>query len=109
MFDGPKYDGNYLRSLLRGTLGNLTLSNTLTNVVIPTFDMKRLQPIVFNTKDAKTNWCKNALLSDVCLGTSAAPTFLPPHYFKIKDATQGETRTFDLVDGGLAANNPVSI
>lgn len=56
---------------------------------------------------AKANVSKNALLSDVCLSTSAAPTFLPSHYFETKDA-QGKIRTFDLVDGAIAANNPVS-
>lgn len=50
---------------------------------------------------------KNAQLSDVCLSTSAAPTYFPVHYFETKDA-QGKTRTFNLVDGGVAANNPVS-
>ena len=42
---------------------------------------------------------KNALLSDICLGTSAAPTFLPAHYFETKDAN-GKTRSYDLIDGG---------
>ncbi|KAI3452051.1 hypothetical protein Pfo_008716 [Paulownia fortunei] len=105
LLGGPKYDGKYLKSMVKELLGNLTVSQTLTNVVIPTFDLKRLQPIIFTTKDGKTNVSKNALLSDVCLGTSAAPTFLPPHYFETKDA-EGKTRTFDLVDGGVAANNP---
>ena len=31
---------------------------------------------------AKTTPLKNALLSDVCIGTSAAPTYLPAHYFQ---------------------------
>ncbi|XP_075483226.1 patatin-like protein 2 isoform X2 [Primulina tabacum] len=105
LIGGPKYDGKYLRSLVEGLLGNLTIIQTLTNVVIPTFDLKRLQPVVFTTKDGKSNVSKNALLSDVCLGTSAAPTFLPPHYFEIKDSNRS-IRTFDLIDGGVAANNP---
>lgn len=50
---------------------------------------------------------KNALLSDITISTSAAPTFFPAHYFETKD-DKGETRAFNLVDGGLAANNPVS-
>ncbi|XP_051120999.1 patatin-like protein 1 [Andrographis paniculata] len=105
LFKGPKYDGKYLKALVRRLLGNLTVSQTLTNVVIPAYDIRRLQTVIFNTKDGQTNATKNALLSDVCLGTSAAPTFLPPHYFEIKDA-EGNIRTFDLVDGGVAANNP---
>ncbi|CAI9758790.1 unnamed protein product [Fraxinus pennsylvanica] len=105
IFGGPKYDGKYLKSLIQGLLGNLTLSKTLTNVVIPSFDIKLLQPIIFTTKEAKASVSKNAQLSDVCLGTSAAPTFLPPHYFETTDA-QGKIKTHDLVDGGVAANNP---
>ena len=38
---GPKYDGKYLRSLTNGLLGNLTVKQTLTDVIIPTFDIKR--------------------------------------------------------------------
>jgi len=45
----------------------------------------------------------NAKLSDIGLGTSAAPTFLPSHQFH-NDGVQ-----FDLVDGAFAANNPVNI
>jgi patatin-like phospholipase/acyl hydrolase len=56
---------------------------------------------------AKLNDLKNARLADVCIGTSAAPTFLPAHYFETQDA-EGNTRSFDLIDGGVAANNPVS-
>ena len=48
----------------------------------------------------------DALLSDICIGTSAAPTFLPAYYFKNSDA-QGNEREFNLIDGGIAANNPV--
>ncbi|KAG5535682.1 hypothetical protein RHGRI_023446 [Rhododendron griersonianum] len=102
---GPEYDGKYLRSLTRELLGNITINQTLTDVIIPTFDIKRLQPVIFSTDDGKENVSKNALLSDICLGTSAAPTFLPAHYFETKDGN-GKTRSFDLIDGGVAANNP---
>lgn len=102
---GPKYDGKYLRSLTKELLGDITLKQTLTNVVIPTFDIKLLQPMIFSTNDAKANVSKNAMLSDICIGTSAAPTYLPAHYFETKYA-DGTVRTFDLIDGGVAANNP---
>ncbi|XP_016433106.2 patatin-like protein 1 [Nicotiana tabacum] len=105
IFGEPKYDGRYLRSLVRSKLGNLTMKQTLTHTVIPTFDIKRLQPIIFTTSDARTTMSKDALLSDVCLGTSATPTYFPPYYFETKDV-KGKIRTFDLIDGGVAANNP---
>ncbi|XP_050291661.1 patatin-like protein 1 [Quercus robur] len=101
----PKYDGKYLRSLTNGLLGNLTVKQTLTDVIIPTFNIKLLQPVIFSTNDAKLNELKNARLADICIGTSAAPTFLPAHYFETKNA-EGKTRSFDLIDGAVAANNP---
>ncbi|XP_004288059.1 PREDICTED: patatin-like protein 1 [Fragaria vesca subsp. vesca] len=103
---GPKYDGKYLRTMTSKLLGDLTLKDTLTNVIIPAFDIKHLQPVIFSTIDAKECSLKNAKLSDICISTSAAPSFLPAHYFEVQDNQLGKTRTFDLVDGGVAANNP---
>ncbi|KAK4488366.1 hypothetical protein RD792_004127 [Penstemon davidsonii] len=84
--------------------GELTIKETLTNVVIPAFDIKRLQPVIFTTKDGKEKANKNARLSDICISTSAAPTFLPAHHFKTENETE-----YDLIDGGIAANNPTLI
>ncbi|XP_020517536.1 patatin-like protein 2 [Amborella trichopoda] len=70
---GPKYDGKYLRSLL---------------------------------KDGSTS--KDALLSDTCISTSAAPTYVLAHYFENK-GSGGEVRFFHLIDGGVAANNPTLV
>lgn len=46
---GPKYDGKYLHELLQEKLRDTQLHQTLTNVVIPTFDVKLLQPIIFSS------------------------------------------------------------
>ncbi|KAG6766960.1 hypothetical protein POTOM_028139 [Populus tomentosa] len=50
----------------------------------------------------------DALLSDICIATSAAPTYFPPHYFKNQDE-QGNFEEFNLIDGGIAANNPTLV
>ncbi|KAL5705807.1 Proteolipid protein 2 [Ranunculus cassubicifolius] len=105
LMSGPKYDGVYLHSLLKEKLGDTKLHQTLTNVVIPAFDIKRLQPVIFSNFEASKDTCLDAPLADICIGTSAAPTYLPAYYFKNKSA-QGELREFHLVDGGVAANNP---
>ncbi|KAL6982875.1 Proteolipid protein 2 [Sarracenia purpurea var. burkii] len=105
---GPKYDGKYLHSLVREKLGSARLHQTLTNVAIPTFDIKRLQPTIFSSYEAKNKPSLNALLSDICIATSAAPTYLPPYYFETKDP-DGKVREFNLIDGGVAANNPTLI
>jgi patatin-like phospholipase/acyl hydrolase len=67
--------------------------------VILTFDMVH--------KQALNDVSKNALLADVCISTSAAPTYLPGHHFETKNK-DGKPRAFNLIDGGVAANNPVS-
>ncbi|KAL5712680.1 hypothetical protein ACHQM5_014826 [Ranunculus cassubicifolius] len=105
---GPKYNGKYLRSTLKELLGPTKLDQTLTNILITAFDIRLLQPILFTTHEAKRKVQMNPLLSDVCVGTSAAPTYLPAHYFETKDAN-GKTCVFDLIDGGVAANNPTNV
>ncbi|KAG8047451.1 hypothetical protein GUJ93_ZPchr0008g12348 [Zizania palustris] len=102
---GPKYDGKYLHSVVKDLLGQTRVAQTITNVVIPTFDIKLLQPITFSRFDAQNDESKNALLSDVCISTSAAPTYLPGNRFETKDK-DGKAREFNLIDGGVAANNP---
>ncbi|KAJ9562268.1 hypothetical protein OSB04_007428, partial [Centaurea solstitialis] len=97
---GPQYDGEYLKDLVTSLLGTTRLNQTLTNVVIPTFDIKTMQPVIFSSFQVSRAPNKDALLSDICLGTSAAPTYLPAHFFQNGD------QEFNLIDGGIAASNP---
>ncbi|CAL5084111.1 unnamed protein product [Urochloa decumbens] len=87
---GPKYDGKFLRSKIQSLLGTTRMHETLANIVIPTFDVKNLQPTIFSTFDAQTMPLKDALLSDVCISTSAA-TYLPAHFFQTKDEADKDT------------------
>ncbi|KAE9466854.1 hypothetical protein C3L33_01230, partial [Rhododendron williamsianum] len=47
-------------------------------------------------------------LSDICISTSAAPTYLPAHYFTNTDE-HGNLIEFNLIDGGVAANDPALV
>ncbi|XP_047972969.1 patatin-like protein 2 isoform X1 [Salvia hispanica] len=130
---GPKYDGNYLHELIREILGQTRLHHTLTNVVVPTFDIKVMQPTIFSSYEVSRNLSlcclysrcigqliyvrmqqvkyrgyKDALLSDICIATSAAPTYFPPHSFTNADDS-GQSWDFNLIDGGVAANNPTLV
>ncbi|KAF6143946.1 hypothetical protein GIB67_017554 [Kingdonia uniflora] len=102
---GPRYTGRFFRELVKETLGTTRLGHTMTNVVIPAFDIKRLQPTIFSTYELKHTPSLNAYLSDICISTAAAPTFLPAHHFQT-EYLEGKTREFHLIDGCLAANNP---
>jgi patatin-like phospholipase/acyl hydrolase len=67
-----------------------------------------MQPVLFNTLEADREPQKNARLADVCIATSAAPTYLPAHSFRTQDAA-GNPHDFELIDGGIAANNPTMV
>ncbi|EHA8588975.1 Patatin [Cocos nucifera] len=79
---GAQHDGKYLHDVVRRKLGNIKLHQTLTNVV----DIKRLQPTIFSSYEVKNDSSLDALLSDICIGTTAAPTYLPPCFFQTKDS-----------------------
>ncbi|KAL8222973.1 hypothetical protein R6Q57_020372 [Mikania cordata] len=104
---GPLYNGKYLHDAIRKRLKDTKLGDTLTNIVIPTFDIKTLQPTIFSSYEINEKPYMNAKLSDICIATSAAPTYLPPHYFETSH--NEKTREFNLIDGGVAANNPTLI
>ncbi|KAI3684755.1 hypothetical protein L6452_33981 [Arctium lappa] len=57
----------------------------------------------------KKNSSLDAKLSDICIGTSAAPTYLPSHSFQIEDSDGKLVRDFNLIDGAVAANNPTLV
>ncbi|KAG5543422.1 hypothetical protein RHGRI_016227 [Rhododendron griersonianum] len=50
----------------------------------------------------------DAQLYDICISTSAAPTYLPPHQFNNPNG-EGKIQEFNLIDGGVAANNPALV
>ncbi|KAK1586530.1 hypothetical protein Q3G72_003482 [Acer saccharum] len=102
---GSKYDGKNLHKVIEDTLKETRLQDTVTKVFIPTFDVKKLQPTIFSSYQIESNPVLDAKLSDICIGTSAAPTYFPAYYF-IKEDEHRNTREFNLIDGGVAANNP---
>lgn len=106
LFMGPKYDGKALHEQIKLNLPeNIKVSDTLANIVVPTFDVKKMKPVIFSTFEAENEAHKNAVLADVCIGTSAAPTYFPPVSFTTEDA-DGNPHEFHLIDGGVVANNP---
>ncbi|MCO5588357.1 hypothetical protein L7F22_042312 [Adiantum nelumboides] len=102
---GPKYEPNGLERLLLKIWGDVKIKDTLIDVVIPTYDIKLMEPTYFSTCEAKRDESKNAFIRDILRGTTAAPTFFPPALFYTTNQ-KGERRAFNLVDGGVGINNP---
>nr|TKW01783.1 hypothetical protein SEVIR_8G201400v2 [Setaria viridis] len=105
---GPKYDGAFLHGKIKSLTHDVRIADTVTNVVVPAFDVKYLQPVIFSTYEAQHEPLKNAHLSDICISTAAAPTYFPAHFFRT-EGPNGKSREFHLVDGGVAANNPTMV
>ncbi|EEF40002.1 hypothetical protein RCOM_0601950 [Ricinus communis] len=103
----PKFTAEEIEEGLKQQQQELTISQTVTNVVIPSSDIKKLQPVIFSTNEARETPLKDAKIIDVCLSTSAAPTYFAPHSFTTID--NDEKHTFELIDGAVAANNPTLV
>ncbi|KAF8673339.1 hypothetical protein HU200_048899 [Digitaria exilis] len=108
VWGGPKYDGKFLHKKIDEIIKDVRVADTLSNIAVTAFDVKHQHPVLFNTLEAEREPHKNARLADVCIATSAAPTYLPAHSFKTKDSN-GNSHEFELIDGGVAANNPTMV
>ncbi|WJX91618.1 hypothetical protein P8452_73364 [Trifolium repens] len=97
---GPKYDGRFLHDKVHEILQETRLHDTLTNLVVPSFDTLYFHPVIFSSFKINETHNRDAKLADICLGTSAAPTQLPPYAFF------NDWHYFNLVDGFFTANSP---
>ncbi|XAR52773.1 Galactolipase [Bertholletia excelsa] len=98
-FLDPGHDGKNLRQAVQDCVHETKLRDTKTNVVIPTYDIGELHPIIFTTRMAKEmNW--EIKLKDVAVSSASAPYYFPPNLFK------ADGKEYKLVDGGIIATNP---
>lgn len=92
-----KYGKSPLETLLSQTLGDLTLSQTKTRLVIPATDISNGTVYVFKSsylpEFVRDN---NTKIKDAVLASCSAPTYFDPTVLN----------TYLLADGGLWANNP---
>ena len=95
---GPKYSPSGLDTMLEKYLGNYRLHTTLTEILIPAYDMMSSCPWFFKTSFALHHRAPedDPLLSQVVRATTAAPTYFPP-------LTMEE---HCMIDGGVFACNP---
>ena len=117
----PKYSNEGLKTVLKEHFGEITLENLReeSKKLYPSSNPKaKLLILAYNTTQRYTNfflsplvdekpWYQKAKLWEVCLSSSAAPTFFPPYKFDLFQDTSTESAgEYTFVDGGVAANNP---
>jgi uncharacterized protein len=91
-----KYDDDGLEDALGRYLGDARLRDTVTDVLIPSYDTERRRPEFFKSARAREDPSRDFALRAVARATSSAPTYFEP-------ALLGDR---PLIDGGVFAVNP---
>ncbi len=99
----PGYVTTGLKKLLREIFEDRTLRDVHQKqkvLLVTAFDAFNREPVVFDSSQPEDH---DLSLVDVCLASSAAPTYFPGHVMKYRGAPTA------MLDGGMTANNPAAI
>jgi len=99
---GNKYSAKNLERNMEKYFGDTRLRQTICNILIPAYDISEDETVFFKTNKAQLDLGRDFYFKDIARATSAAPTYFPPA--KIRNLSQ--QKTYYLVDGGVAVNNP---
>ena len=106
-----KYCAMTAKTIYTQLLGQHTFSQTLTQTIIPAYnihgtELKTPRIKVFDSLAIKHKKTHDYFMHDIALATSAVPTYFPPHRMPI--ITHGNAVLSDdyFIDGGVAINNP---
>ncbi len=97
-----KYPARGIESVLEEYFGKSRLKDTLTDVIITSYETERRIPFFFKSRHARTKEGYDFSMKDVARATSAAPTYFAP--FKLANSMPNDY--YSLIDGGVFANNP---
>lgn len=98
----PKYPHQNLEKILSKYFLETKLSESLTEVLIPAYEIERRIAWFFKSSKARENTERDPTFVEVARATSAAPTYFQPSIWKPPQ----ENDYFSFVDGGVYANNP---
>lgn len=97
-----KYDEYPLKNKLNFYFNDTKLHQTLTNIIVPAYEIEQDKTFFFKSSRAKNEPSQNCHIRELAYATSAAPTYFRPA--QLTDSTG--KRTLTLIDGGVSANNP---
>ena len=101
-FFRPKYSAKGFESNVESLVGKAKLSDALTEVLIPSYEIEKRETIFFKSRKVKNDTQNDYYMKDVARATSAAPTFFPAA--KIY-STNSSSKLF-CVDGSTFASDP---
>ncbi len=94
-----KYEVDGLKGQLERYFGDIRLSETIKPIIVTSYDVENNEVIMFKTRRTDELGYDLSLV-DVCLSSTAAPSYFPPHEMN----WMGVNGVF--VDGGIYINNP---
>jgi len=97
-----KYTSVGLDETLLEFFEDTMLSEALTGLVIPSYEIEKRLPIYFTSNFAIHRDGFNHRMNDVARSTSSAPTYFKPYRLK----TESRVGRLSVIDGGVFANNP---
>jgi patatin-like phospholipase/acyl hydrolase len=97
-----KYQSRGVDEVLHSFFGQSLLSDSLTEVLITSYDIERRSPFFFKRHKAKKSDGRDYLIREIARATSAAPSYFEP----AKCTNIDKSQTFFLIDGGVYANHP---
>ena len=100
---GPRYPAGPIEAVLEAKFGDTMLSEALTEIVVPSYDLSRPAPFFFKRRYGLDDAALDVPMTSAARATSAAPTYFEPRPL---EPFPGESRPHALVDGGVFANNP---
>ena len=104
----PKYPVGPMETTLRSYFDQARLKDTLTDIVITSYDIEKRSPWFFRSLNARQLPGYDFSLMQVARATTAAPSNFSPLRIRTLNNKQDE-RIYTLVDGGVFANNPAMV
>ncbi|MEM7101755.1 MAG: patatin-like phospholipase family protein [Bacteroidota bacterium] len=103
-----KFPPKGIEGVLKEEFGDAKLSDSLTDLLITSYNMVQKTPFYFKSSDARIDpENEDFLIRDIARSTSAAPTYFPPHQVAYGGTYLGQKiESLCLADGGVFANNP---
>jgi patatin-like phospholipase/acyl hydrolase len=99
-----KYSDGPIENALQDFFGSSRLSDALTSVFVPSYELRQRTPFFFRSVRAKQDPEFDYPMHTVARSTSAAPTYFPPESI----STPGTNQNYVMIDGGVFANNPAA-
>jgi len=94
---GPKYPSTGIVNTVDRLIGNIKISDILTNIVITSYDLEKAEPYIISSFNPDH---QDAYLYDAIRGTTSVPSYFSPYRTTINN------RVLSLVDGSAFAINP---